>query len=246
MQERYRLVKNRAATDWWSCTFGDPFSWWILALIGDWKWITPNLITVFSFLTKVVPAGLFFWGNFWGVIAGVCLLQVSQILDSMDGNLARYRKVSSMLGGYLDRVFDTFGFLCVMSGLSWYTYTFYLHEPVILISGPIISGFYLIIAYMFWTRSYYELRYGKDEVIKHREKSRETFDVPLWKYVLKAQRKVVRFGQADFYFWIGFGIVIKKPQYALYILFLAIGKKLITRFLMHLKYMVYLDTKPAE
>ena len=51
--ERYRLLKTRSAKDWWTATFGDPVSWIVLAAIADWRIISPNLLTLLNFLTKV-------------------------------------------------------------------------------------------------------------------------------------------------------------------------------------------------
>nr|WP_300982988.1 CDP-alcohol phosphatidyltransferase family protein [Roseicyclus sp.] len=41
----------------------------------------------------------------WFVAAAV-LIQISHVLDCMDGQMARYRKVSSPFGSYLDRLTD--------------------------------------------------------------------------------------------------------------------------------------------
>ena len=88
---RYQAMKNRQANDWWTITFGDPISWIVLGGIGDIKWITPIGITWLSFLCKISPSILILYSDRNLIILAALLLQIGQILDSMDGNLARYR-----------------------------------------------------------------------------------------------------------------------------------------------------------
>jgi len=111
--ERYSRFRNRQAKDWWTITFGDPFSWLFLAVVGDWRIVTPNRLTILSFLAKAIPAGLILYGTRLSVIIAAILLQFGQILDSMDGNLARCRGESGWFGGFLDRFLDAFGLLLV-------------------------------------------------------------------------------------------------------------------------------------
>ena len=147
-------MKNRQAKDWWSATFGDPISWIILGLIGDIKWITPIRITWLSFLCKIIPTGLIIHSERHYIIIGVLLLQVGQVLDSMDGNLARYRNIATLRGGFLDRILDGLGFVFVMSSFSWYVYQNY-NESYYLIART-NAAFYLVVCYSYWTTAYQE------------------------------------------------------------------------------------------
>jgi phosphatidylglycerophosphate synthase len=45
-------------------------------------------------------------GNFWGIFAGAVLLQLSIIIDCVDGELARYTRQFSQLGAWLDAITD--------------------------------------------------------------------------------------------------------------------------------------------
>ena len=96
-------MKNRQAKDWWTITFGDPISWIILSVIGDYKWVTPIGITWLSFFAKIIPSGLMITNDRTAIIGAAILLQLGQVLDSMDGNLARYRVQPTLKGGFLDR-----------------------------------------------------------------------------------------------------------------------------------------------
>ncbi|MEN9679892.1 MAG: hypothetical protein RLZ57_1021 [Actinomycetota bacterium] len=66
----------------------------------------PNQITVISFLIGVYAAYLFSLGTTTNYLFGAVLLQVSLIVDCVDGELARYTRNFSDLGAWLDAVTD--------------------------------------------------------------------------------------------------------------------------------------------
>jgi phosphatidylglycerophosphate synthase len=69
--------------------------------------ITPNQITIVSFLIFVVAACLMaLWPGWGGGIIAVVVLEVSYVLDCVDGQLARKKGLSSPVGAHLDFVMD--------------------------------------------------------------------------------------------------------------------------------------------
>ena len=66
----------------------------------------PNQITVISFLIGIYSAYLFSKGTTTNYLLGALLLQVSLIVDCVDGELARYTRNFSDLGAWLDAVTD--------------------------------------------------------------------------------------------------------------------------------------------
>ena len=241
IHERYLRLKNRKAKDWWTTTFGDPLSWLILSLIGDWKFITPDRITILSFFCKIGPAAMILFKGRPVVIAAAIILQVGQILDSMDGNLARYRGITSLQGSFIDKILDGTGFLFLCSSLSWHIYqnggaAYYL------IMGPLTAGLYLSICYMYWVTAFAELQKSGDVKKTRVEKNVKSIsDIPLWKYIIKGQKKILKFNQADFYFWIGLGLIINHPEIVLWILFVMLLKKTIRRFFVRRKQLIKLE-----
>ena len=234
-------MKNRQAKDWWSATFGDPISWIILGLIGDIKWITPIRITWLSFLCKIIPTGLIIHSERHYIIIGVLLLQVGQVLDSMDGNLARYRNITTLRGGFLDRILDGLGFVFVMSSFSWYTYQNY-NESCYLVLGPMAAAFYLVVCYSYWTTAYQEQnQLGELKKVKPGSNVVDLKHIPTWKYILIAQKKILSFRQADFYFWIGVGIIFEISKYIIWILFIVLFVRLIERIQSRYFYLKKLD-----
>lgn len=66
----------------------------------------PNQITVISFFIGMYAAYLFSRGTTTNYLLGAVLLQVSLIVDCVDGELARYTRNFSDLGAWLDAVTD--------------------------------------------------------------------------------------------------------------------------------------------
>ena len=238
---RYRSMKNRQAKDWWSITFGDPLSWMILGFIGDVKWITPIGITLLSFIFKIIPSILILSANNNLIVLGVLLLQFGQVLDSMDGNLARYRNETTLSGGFLDKILDGTGFTFVMSSFSWFIYQ-NGNEPFYIILGPMTSSFYLIVCYSYWTTAYQEHKYfGKTNKVKPGANVENIQHISTLKYIVSGQRKILSFKQADFYFWIGFGIIFELSIYVIWILFIALLIRVFERLQSRYKYLNKLD-----
>ena len=240
---RYKAVKNRQAKDWWSITFGDPISWLILGFIGDIKWITPIGITWASFLFKILPAALILFSERHFIILGVLILQLGQVLDSMDGNLARYRNDTTLRGGFLDRILDGTGFIFVMSSFSWYTYQ-KNNEPYYIVLGPMVAAFYLVICYTYWNTAYEEQKHsGKLNAVKPGSNVKNLEQISTWKYILYGQKKILSFRQADFYFWIGFGIVLELSDYIIWALFIILLVRVVERIQSRYFYLKSLDNK---
>ena len=240
-KDRYAAMKNRQAKDWWTITFGDPFSWIILGVIGDYKWVTPIGITWLSFFAKMIPAGLMVTNDRIAIIAAVISLQLGQVLDSMDGNLARYRGQATLKGGFLDRVLDGTGFIFVMAGFSWLVYQ-NGGEPYYLLIGPMTSAFYLVICYVYWTIAYMEQKYiGRGQMIKPGNNVRSIVHIPTWKYMLRGQKKLFSFHQADFYFWIGLGLILEIPEVIIWLLFVVLSIRVFERIKSRSRYLGSLD-----
>ena len=238
---RYKAMKNRQAKDWWSITFGDPISWLILGLIGDVKWITPIGITWLSFLCKIFPAVLVLQNERYVIVASALILQIGQVLDSMDGNLARYRDATTLRGGFLDKILDGTGFIFVMSSFSWLAYQ-KSSESYYLILGPIAAAFYLLICYTYWNTAFQEQKYiGKLDVVKPGGNVKNIGHISTWKYILYGQKKILSFKQADFYFWIGLGIILEISAYIIWILFIVLLIRCVKRIRSRYFYLKLLD-----
>lgn len=81
--------------------------------------LTPNQVTLASLLVALLAAGLCATGTRPGYVAGAVLLQVSFVLDCVDGQLARYALRFSRNGGWLDALCDRGKEYAVLAGLAW-------------------------------------------------------------------------------------------------------------------------------
>jgi hypothetical protein len=103
---RLRLkLANRANDGFFSVfflrKFSKLFTWAAVRLK-----MTPNQVTLISFAVGIYAAYQFSQGTFWSIFAGAVLLQLSIIIDCVDGELARYTRQFSQLGAWLDAITD--------------------------------------------------------------------------------------------------------------------------------------------
>jgi len=88
---------------------------WVAVKIGA----TPNQVTMASFAIGLYAAYLFAQGDLWSILIGAVLLQVSIIVDCVDGELARYTRKFSELGAWLDAITDRVKEYAVFLGLAY-------------------------------------------------------------------------------------------------------------------------------
>jgi phosphatidylglycerophosphate synthase len=80
---------------------------------------TPNQVTIASFAIGLYAAFLFAQGDTWSLVGGAILLQVSIIVDCVDGEIARYTRKFSELGAWLDAITDRVKEYAVFLGLAY-------------------------------------------------------------------------------------------------------------------------------
>jgi len=84
--------------------------------------VTPNQVSLISFLTAIVGALLYLWRL--DPIAGI-LVQLASIIDGVDGELARARNMSSPVGAFLDSLLDRIADAFVNSMLTLIAFWLY-------------------------------------------------------------------------------------------------------------------------
>jgi len=68
--------------------------------------LTPNAVTLVALLVAAVAAGCFAVGTWPWLLAGAVLLQLSLVIDCVDGEVARYTRRHTALGAWLDASSD--------------------------------------------------------------------------------------------------------------------------------------------
>jgi hypothetical protein len=118
-EARLRLrMANRSNDGFFSVFFLRKFSkilTWVAVKIKA----TPNQVTLLSFAIGLYSAFCFSRGTFTSILLGAILLQVSIIVDCVDGELARYTRQFSKLGAWLDAVTDRVKEYMVFMGLAY-------------------------------------------------------------------------------------------------------------------------------
>jgi phosphatidylglycerophosphate synthase len=117
-EERLRLDSAVKASDGFFTTyFVSPYSKHVARWAAH-HGLTPNQVTTASVIVGLLAAVAFASGERWGLVAGAVLLQIAFATDCVDGQLARYTRRFSPLGGWLDSVFDRTKEYAVYAGLA--------------------------------------------------------------------------------------------------------------------------------
>lgn len=115
-----RVVKSAYYGNW-TDNIGYKISYFILPFIAKIPFITPNIVTIFSFLMYSMGCLLLFLPYPVSAIGGL-LIFAGYIGDDLDGQLARETGKGSELGNYLDKVLDVIKIFIVSSSLSFVVY----------------------------------------------------------------------------------------------------------------------------
>ncbi|MEM5522328.1 CDP-alcohol phosphatidyltransferase family protein [Sulfitobacter sp. AS59] len=209
-----RLWATKTRDDeWWSSFVTSP-----LAIIANYgavsiPWITPNRVTAASFLVAVVAAiGIIIGGTGWFIAAAV-LIHISHILDCMDGQMARYRKVSSPIGSYYDRLTDQVQVMLWFGAVSYAAYVQTASViPVFL--AMIGIGFYNLRGYAKYVSL--EIETASDPDYPTRMAGLKQVEITAglgfslqenWSWFLREQRKILAFDEGVFIFMLSVGLI---------------------------------------
>ena len=97
--------------------------------------VTPNQVTWMAFGIALMSFFSFILGQ--NIIAGL-LVQLSSIVDGIDGSLARLKGMTSEFGGFLDSILDRYADILIVMGLTMWSLS---HETY---PGIWIAGFLAI------------------------------------------------------------------------------------------------------
>jgi phosphatidylglycerophosphate synthase len=96
--------------------------------------VTPNQITLASFVVGVVSAALIIlWRGHWGLIGAVLVYQSSYVLDCADGMLARWRGIASPAGHLLDFLMDELKAFAILAAAAVRLHFEHPEQPFLLV-----------------------------------------------------------------------------------------------------------------
>lgn len=81
--------------------------------------LTPNQITVISFLLALLSGLVFSLGQPLAMVTGGLLAQVASVIDGCDGEIARLKGLASHYGAWLDAVLDRWADAFILGGMTW-------------------------------------------------------------------------------------------------------------------------------
>ncbi len=106
--------------------------------------ITPNQISLVSFLCSVLAAGLFMLGGYFTLLLGGVLAQFASILDGCDGEVARLKYQSSDVGGWFDAVLDRYADAFLLFGLTWHLLIAEVNGWILFVGFMAIIGSFML------------------------------------------------------------------------------------------------------
>ncbi|MBN4080889.1 CDP-alcohol phosphatidyltransferase family protein [Caldithrix abyssi] len=102
-----RLWKTKNKNDeWWSSFVTAPIGILLNVIVVDWSILNPNRLTTLSFITSLFGAAFILPYSYQNFVTAAILIQFSHVLDCMDGQMARYRGISSPAGSFYDKIVD--------------------------------------------------------------------------------------------------------------------------------------------
>lgn len=91
-------------------------------LFANFTRFTPNQITIISFIFGILSAYSFLKGTYYYLVIGAMLLELSYILDCIDGRIARLKGMKSKFGAYLDIASDITKYSIITLSLTYGQY----------------------------------------------------------------------------------------------------------------------------
>lgn len=206
---RARLQETfKPREEWWSRVFATPVANIILLGIADWRFMTPNRLTMLSLGLAILTCALIVSGDPDTLIVAGAMLQVAYIIDCMDGQLARYRNVASVVGSFLDKWSDFVKFPCIILALS--VEASYVDQTIM----PVVLG--VICVFLIGYLPYLKLFVATE------------FEIPPWtilsgKDFVQRNLRFFLFEEAQWYLIVSVGLFLHSSIVALYVLAITQG-----------------------
>lgn len=213
-----RLWATKTKNDeWWSSFVTAPLAIAINYFVVDIKWLTPNLITLASFITAIVASAFILAGGTGNFIIAAALIHLSYVFDCMDGQMARYRKTSSLSGGFYDKLTDQIQVTLWFGAIGYAAYS-QSHNvlPVWLAFTGV--AFYSLRGYVKYVAIYTQMsRDGKylEKLAKEKSDADKEDIAGLGfgvganlRWFLSEQRKIILFNEGVFIFMLSLALVL--------------------------------------
>jgi len=213
---RLWATKNKD-DEWWSSFVTSPLAIAVNYLVVDIKGLTPNMITLFSFIIGILSVIFIIMGGTLNFIIAAILIHLSHVLDCMDGQMARYRKTSSLTGSFFDKLTDQ------IQTTLWFAavgYAAYAQSQSVLPIFLAFTGvaFYNLRGYIKYLRLYTEMSKDNqflDKLSKQASKVKNKQTAGLGfgilanlRWLVSEQRKIFLFDEGVFIFMLSLALIL--------------------------------------
>jgi phosphatidylglycerophosphate synthase len=218
MIDRARLdrLRNYQSQEFWAILFLRPMAILLLWIVADWRFVTPNRLTIIGIGLTFATAWLIAFGGRPEHLAAAVCINAAQVFDNADGTLARYRRSGTYFGSFLDKTGDCVGYILVFAAISWIAAE-QTGDSRYALLGPAAAAFLLLRGYGKWV-----------SVAQHQQASarKPTVEAPpidaaaeapprrsLGAWAMLVGKAVVRapaFEEVDLAFWIALGLIIER------------------------------------
>ena len=215
---RLWATKNKD-DEWWSSFVTSPLAIAVNYVAVDIKYLTPNMITLFSFITAIVAALFIVTGGTVNFIIAAVLIHWSHVLDCMDGQMARYRKITSSSGSFFDKLTDQIQVAIWFGSVG---YAAYIQSQSVLPVFLAFTGvtFYFLRGYTKYVAIYTEMSRDdgyleklSEKVLRAKKEETAGLGFGVLKNVLwfvREQRKILLFDEGVFVFMLSFALLLDK------------------------------------
>ena len=127
--------------------------------------ITPNQITTIGLLISIITAFFLALGEWKYLILGAIGVQIVLISDLLDGQIARYKNMKTVFGGWYDNIANKIFKYILFLGAAIGAYRI-SGDPIILIIGAIAIFNVTMIAFVSNLRSFHDFAKGHADLPK--------------------------------------------------------------------------------
>lgn len=213
-----RLWTTKTKDDeWWSSFVTSPLAIAVNYFVVDFKWLTPNTITLVSFLTAIVSVGFIVAGGTQNFIIAAVLIHLSHVFDCMDGQMARYRKTTSLSGAFYDKLTDQIQVTLWFGAIGYAAYS-QSHNVLPVFLAFMGVAFYSLRGYIKYITIYTEMSRHNQYPEKLFKKESATPNEPMaglgyglsanLKWFIREQRKIILFNEGVFIFMLSLALVL--------------------------------------
>jgi phosphatidylglycerophosphate synthase len=215
--QRLWATKNKN-DEWWSSFVTAPLAIAANYLVVDYKWLTPNLLTLISFMVAIAATTLIVGGGQAEFYAAAALIHLSHVLDCMDGQMARYRRVTSRGGGFFDKITDQVQVILWFGAIGYASYV-QTQDILPVFLAFVGVAFYGLRGYVKYVAIYTEMGDDKDylekalrEVSEIESKTKDTAGpghstMANLRWFASQQRKIFSFDEGVFIFMLSAALI---------------------------------------